>query len=201
MFFRSAQNRCAVVLSELRLPMTDVSALCILRHLGFRVLDIDMTTLARSRVGISMYRRGSRLRNAPRSFDCSSFVKWVYAKRGVWIPRRTVQQINLGSPVRLADLTAGDLVYVTGAVNWYDIDPKQGVGHVGIATGEGTVIHAAHRRVGIVESNVSAFLRRVDLRGIRRHIIEPDKTLTLLTPRRFEVESSDDLRWILLSRL
>lgn len=201
MFFRATQNRCAVVLSGLRLPISNEKALRLLRRIGFRRLNINLVRLARSRVGVAQYRRGARLCDAPREFDCSSFVKWLYAKRGIWIPRRTVQQIAFGRDIQLGDMTSGDLVYVTGAINWYDTDPEQGVGHVGIATGEGTIIHAAYARVGIVETKQDAFLRRVTLRGIRRHVEHSEDVLTLITPKHFEVESSDDLRWIILSRL
>ena len=72
----------------------------------------------------------------------------------MWLSRRTIQQIDLGIAVNPTDVMAGDLVFVTGRINYYQDDPAQGVGHVGIATGEGTVVHAANKREGIIESTL-----------------------------------------------
>lgn len=200
--FRAADCRCAVDLSELRLPISDREALTLLASIGIHVVEVDLVQIARSRIGVSRYRRGSRLADAPDVFDCSSFIKWLYARRGVWLPRRTIQQIELGMSIALSDVIAGDAIFTTGSVNYYHDDPAHGVGHVGIATGEGTVVHAANKRVGVIETDISKFTGTdTKLRGVRRYILDSARVVTLEIPPAREVEISDDIRWIVLQQL
>ncbi len=71
--------------------------------------------------------------NGPKSFDCSGFVKYVYAHFGVSMTRTTYTQINEGSHISRGDLEPGDLVFFgTGS------DPH----HVGIYVGNNSYIHA-----------------------------------------------------------
>jgi hypothetical protein len=199
--FHATGGRCAVDLSELNLPISREEALRLLASLGFRVIDVDLVRLARSQIGVSGYLRGALPADDPEEFDCSLFVKWLYAQRGVWLPRRTIQQIDLGAAIHFSELAAGDAVFTTGRINYYRDDPACGVGHVGIATGKGAVVHAANSRAGIIESRLEDFLRRAELRGIRRYIRDAAGVITLETLPRRQVETSDDIRWILLQNL
>ncbi len=199
--FRAVANRCAVDLSLLRLPVSDEQALALLTPLGFCVIEINLIQVARSCIGVSRYSRGARLVDAPNVLDCSSFMKWLHAQQGMCLPRRTIQQIELGVEVNFSAMSAGDVVFTTGRINYYHDDLGQGVGHVGIATGEGTVVHAANSRVGIVENKIEDFVQRAELRGIRRYIPNPSRTVILETPPSREVEVSDDIRWIILQQL
>jgi hypothetical protein len=90
---------------------------------------------------------------------------------------------------------------VKGAIDWYNHDPRDGVGHVGIATGDGTIVHAADPEAGVVETPFSRFVGESKLRGIRRYIPVGIKVVTLETPSNRGVETSDDVRWIVLQLL
>ena len=68
-------------------------------------------------------------------FDCSGFVKWVYARHGVRLPRRTEDQLRTGRPVSRSDLRAGDLVFFMPSA-------KSSSLHVGIFDGHGGFIHS-----------------------------------------------------------
>jgi len=201
MIFRAVGDRCAVDVAALNLPISTDDAIALLSRSGFCAIDVDLVALARSCVGRSSYHRGARLVEAPDVFDCSSLMKWLYAQRGIWIPRRSIQQRSCGERVEINALRGGDLIFTTGHIDYYDTDPEDGVGHVGIATGEETVIHAANSRVGIVESRMEAFLDGAKLRDIRRIIPHPERVITLRVPLRREVETSDDVRWIVLQHL
>lgn len=196
--FRAVGNRCAVDFSELDLPISDEEILNVLALAGFRSVAVDVVQLVRSCLGVSQYVRGTQVAFAPGIVDCSTLIKWVYAQRGIWIPRRTIQQIEYGESVGLSDIKAGDALFVTGSFNWYRDDPRQSVGHVGMATGEGTIVHAATKGVGVIERSIDHFLSSAELRGIRRFIANPSRVVTLETPPEREVETSDDIRWIVL---
>lgn len=79
--------------------------------------------------------------------DCSGFVQSVYKNFGYSLPRTCTPQSKVGTPVSIAALAPGDLVF-------YD----HGTGsceHVGIYIGNGQIVHASNRRTGIKISNVN----------------------------------------------
>jgi hypothetical protein len=121
--------------------------------------------------------------------------------RGIWLPRRSIQQREYGVAVDLKELVAGDLVFCTGRLNYYDSDPSDGVGHVGMAIDSGTIIHAANSKLGVIESSVETFIGSDKFRGARRIIPVGLPIVTLETPLERDVESSDDIKWIVLQNL
>ena len=201
MEYRAVGNRCAVILDSLHLPTSREETLTILNHKGFVLVEVDIIALARQCIGISQYRRGARPSEAPLVVDCSSFIKWLYAQRGIWLPRRSIQQRELGEVVNLDELVAGDVVFISGRIDYYHDDPANGVGHVGIATGYGTVVHAADRKVNVVESPLDKFVGETKFRGARRYISQNVEVLTFETPLNREVEVADDIKWIILQQL
>ena len=71
--------------------------------------------------------------STPRSgFDCSGFVRYVYAHFGVALPHSSYAQFGDGRHVSRRSLRPGDLVFFDA------------VGHVGIYIGNGRFIHAPH---------------------------------------------------------
>ena len=68
--------------------------------------------------------------------DCSGFTMRVMEQFGVYLPRTTTAQYAVGT---VSDAEAGDLVFFTNG--------GTGIAHNGIATGEGTVIHAGYEGV------------------------------------------------------
>jgi len=94
------------------------------QRLGTRVVDY-----AKKFVGIRYVYGGS----SPRSgFDCSGFVRYVYAHFGVSLPHSSYAQFADGRRVSRRSLRPGDLVFFDG------------VGHVGLYVGNGRFIHAPH---------------------------------------------------------
>lgn len=206
--YRAVGDRCAVDLGRLLIAglLTDSAKRAALETLGCTVVAVDPIALARSCIGHSTWRRGARMHEAPGIVDCSSFTKWIFGQLGIWIPRRSIQQRdcsgNGGHAVNERDdVRPGDLVFVTGWRDYYDVDPSQGIGHVGIVTGDRTVVHAANAELGIIESPLEEFLYLNNFRGARRMIPTDRTVLTLETPPKREVETEDDLRWMILQRL
>ena len=74
----------------------------------------------------------------PSGFDCSGYVKYVFAKQGIVLPRLADEQYNVGVEVSRANLKAGDLVFF----ETYEPGPS----HSGIYIGNGKFISATSSR-------------------------------------------------------
>ncbi len=202
MIYRAVGNRCALDPCSLKLSISLEAIKSKLLAMGFRFLQINVVDLARIQIGAARYKRGARPDLAPQFVDCTSFTKWVYGQCGIWLPRYSVQQRRCGELVNLSDISAGDIVFAIGRFNYYDINPSEGVGHAGLATGNGTVIHAANSRVGVIESTLANFLRSSDnFRGAARLIPKNHEVWCLEVPPEVWVETSDDIRWLILQRI
>lgn len=199
MQYRAVNNRCASTLDSLLTISPD--ALTILQKEGWNIITIDIVALARSCIQNSQYRRSARPSEAPLVMDCSSFIKWLYGNRGIWLPRRSVQQHRLGEDIELKNIIAGDVVFTSGWINYYEEDPNLGIGHVGIATNSNTIVHAANKKAGVIESSLHDFIGKNEFRGIRRYIPKGVEVLTLEAPPKRDIEISDDLRWIIRQSL
>jgi len=68
----------------------------------------------------------------PDSYDCSGLVQYAYAAAGVSLPHSSRMQSTLGTPVSVADLQPGDLVFFYSPVS-----------HVGMYIGNGQMVHAS----------------------------------------------------------
>jgi cell wall-associated NlpC family hydrolase len=87
--------------------------------------------------GTALALRGSPYRDGgsdPKGFDCSGFTQYVFAQYGIRLPRDVREQYQVGKPVKLQDLAAGDLSFFSTV--------SSDVSHVGIALGGDEFIHA-----------------------------------------------------------
>lgn len=79
--------------------------------------------------------------NSTKALDCSGLTSLAYMMEGVQLPRNASQQAKTGVAVDKSDISgfrAGDLVFFTNPVSGR-------VNHVGIATGDGRIIHSSGR--------------------------------------------------------
>ncbi|MFD5543914.1 C40 family peptidase [Streptomyces sp. NPDC127079] len=79
----------------------------------------------------------------PESYDCSSLTQAAWRAAGVTLPRTAPEQTLAGTPVTLAAVEPGDLVF------FFDDDS-----HVGIYAGGGTMIHAPSPGASIREESI-----------------------------------------------
>lgn len=108
------------------------------------------------------YKYGARPWQAPRVFDCSSFVQYLYRRVGIEFPRVSIEQARHGMKVgSLRRLKIGDLVFLRGRVGRYTTDFPDGVGHVVMYIGLGRAIHAAGQRGTIGGKVIEQPLRTV----------------------------------------
>lgn len=84
-----------------------------------------------------------------RGFDCSGLVYYVYSKANVISVRRNADSyFRRCKEIQHSDLMAGDLVFRDNGTK---------ISHVGIYIGNGMVIHAKGRDLGVVEEKISAY--------------------------------------------
>ena len=74
----------------------------------------------------------------PSGFDCSGYVRYVFANAGIYLPRMADEQYGVGMPISTSEMVAGDLVFFSTYT--------YGVSHVGIYLGDGKFIHASSSR-------------------------------------------------------
>lgn len=173
----------------------------VVSSLGFSRVHVDGLTILRDCIGVSRYRRGAHPSQAPSVVDCSVLAKWWYAQHGIQLRRYAVDQRDQGTMVPEDDAPRlGDLVFSAGLYARFRDDPANGVGHVGICTGEGTVIHAASSKVDVIEVPYKMFAERGLFRG--RYRILPRHGMRVYSiPSNRCVEHTDDLIWLILQSL
>lgn len=97
-------------------------------------------------------------------FDCSGLVAHVYREAwGINLPMNAAGQSQVGAPVKLAELQAGDLVF-------YDT-LKRPYSHVGIYLGDGRFVHAPKTGAQVRVESIKAAYWSQRFNGARR--IEP----------------------------
>jgi cell wall-associated NlpC family hydrolase len=90
----------------------------------------DIVHAARRYIGVRYLWGG----NTPRAFDCSGYIRWVYAEYGIELPRTAREQAGVGIAPYPGDLRTGDLLFFYGG---------QGAQHIAIYVGGDTIIHAS----------------------------------------------------------
>ena len=201
MIYGSADSRCVVDYSVLQPLLSRQHVDAILTRYGFKPISIDLVNFARDYSERARYRRGVSIQKAPTIVDCSSFMKWLYAQRGIWLPRYAIQQrAYIADSIEREQLQSGDLVFASRRFGMYDTDASDRVGHVGMATDEGSIIHASQER-GVCEVSLATFLKGSAWRGARRVIADQNQIQTFTISEMYNIESSDDIRWLIILHL
>ncbi|MER6471408.1 C40 family peptidase [Streptomyces collinus] len=81
--------------------------------------------------------------SGPGSYDCAGLTRAAWKAAGVTLPRTVRAQAAVGTTVPLADARPGDLVFF-----------HDDLSHVGLCTGDGTMIHAAGPGAYVREESV-----------------------------------------------
>lgn len=113
--------------------------------------------------GTALSLRGIPYRNGgsdPAGFDCSGFVRYVFAQHGMAVPRTVSEQYQAGSEVAADQLQAGDLVFFS--------TDGAGASHVGISIGGDQFVHAPSGRGEVRVDYLSAPYWSTRFVGARR---------------------------------
>lgn len=137
-----------VVLEETKkpLPASDSSS-----------MKNDLVKLAYSYRG-ARYRRGGM---SSRGFDCSGFVKYLYATKGIKLPHDSRALYKQGKPVAKSDLQPGDILFFAGTY-------RRGISHVGLYVGDGKFIHASTPSRGVRLDYLNTAYYRSHYAGAKR---------------------------------
>ncbi|OIO31846.1 MAG: hypothetical protein COZ49_01820 [Candidatus Yonathbacteria bacterium CG_4_10_14_3_um_filter_47_65] len=180
----------------------------ILKRLGFSYEVIDPIAraceLALTFAG-TPYKHGASITyDAPRSFDCSSFVAYLFVQGGLSIPRMAVDQYVYGEPVNENNLLPGDVVFSnTGdgkifyeSVSWLaGTKVEKGVDHCGLYLGDGRIVHATAQTGNIVIETLDSSDRFKNITGFRRMTRsgEEERFVVAIPPERLDLRIEEDL--------
>lgn len=193
------------------------------KRLGFEYTYIqpldEILKLTPTFVGAPYKYGASVLSDAPKAFDCSSLVAYLYAQAGIAIPRMAVDQFVFGAPVEANDLRAGDIVFSdrkgdgsTEHIESLGIDQVRqtsvshefmagtklpsGIDHNGMYLGDGKILHASGKwdKGEVVIEDLSGSNAFKDIVGYRRIITndEPRFVVTVPAPR-IDIRIKEDL--------
>jgi hypothetical protein len=176
--------RCAIDSSLFRYDVSTPEVQQFLERKGIQRLCVGLTETARGCIHTSMlYKVEACYHDAPEFVNCRTFIKWVYAQNGVWIPSN-IRALGKNTEEHDEDRIEGDLVIAKDSAS-----PSGR--HMGMVTSEKTVIHA-NQGVNVIEEDFEKFISE-GLVGIRRIIVDPDKIITFSCPSNLEIEWSGDI--------
>jgi cell wall-associated NlpC family hydrolase len=135
-----------------------------------QALGVRAAQFARRLLGVP-YRWGGE--TPAGGFDCSGFVRYVYAHFGMSLPHSSYSDFDLGKRVSRGSLRPGDLVFFDG------------IGHVGMYVGGGRFIHAPHTGSHVQLTSLEEPWYRTTYDGARR-LLAPKSNLSrprLLPPK------------------
>ena len=104
----------------------------------------DLIAYARQFIG-TPYKWGG---TGPLGFDCSGLIQYVYKNFGMDLPRVSSAQASAGARINVREAKAGDLIA------WDNSSRNGGADHIGIALGNGQVLHAPKPGDAVKVSNL-----------------------------------------------
>jgi cell wall-associated NlpC family hydrolase len=127
-----------------------------------QILSLSLTTAKKSEL-ISLaenflgtpYKFASGPYESTHTFDCSSFVQYVYARIGVHLPRSTRTQAQVGQTVEVNQLQPGDLMFFYTPGRYAS---NRIVGHVGIYAGNGKIVQT-YGKPGVTVNDFDPYWR------------------------------------------
>lgn len=130
------------------------------RIYGVARLRNEIVSTAEGFIGIPYQWGGS---SPDSGFDCSGLARAVYQLNGLNLPRRSMDQFRMGSPVDAGDLAKGDLVF-------FATSGGGKVSHVGVYAGKGKFIHAPGKGKRIRGSSLANTYFRKRFIGARTYL-------------------------------
>lgn len=205
--YRGVGNRIAINILDLGNNVSIEKAFSILKENGINEIEICMLSIAKELVTKAQWKLRSGQWEAPLFFDCSSLTKWLYGQKGIWIPRRPIQQFEhckkSGESISLEHAKQGDLMFTTSQFkNGVRIGDNDGW-HVFFVSDNKKAICATNSEfgIGVVEVPFTEIFKTRKLRKIYSVTERRIPLTTFLIPPNREIETSDDIKHIILQSL
>jgi len=162
----------------------------------------EVVKLAPTFLGIP-YKLGASISyDAPKYFDCSGFVSYLFMQFGVQIPRISVDQYMYGRKIEENALQAGDVIFSnTGDGKIYfktveflpGADVSEGVDHCGLYLGDGKIIHATAATGKVVVEDLKNSIRFKNIVGYRRMSDNSERFVITVPDERLDLRIKEDL--------
>lgn len=163
----------------------------------------EVVTLSQKLVGVPYKYGASVVYDAPKTFDCSSFIAYLFAQAGVAVPRMAVDQYAFGEKIKESELKAGDVVFSNtgqGKIYYETVEfikgtkVPEGVDHCGLYLGNGKVIHATRYVGEVVVEDLSKSEQFKNIVGCGRMVATGDKRFVVTIPHeRLDIRIKEDL--------
>lgn len=90
------------------------------------------------------------------TFDCSSFIQYIFGLNGIHLPRNSRQQFLVGEPIPFDQIKRGDLLFFTTKARNH-LKGLSRIGHVAIYMGQDQILHTyrPENKVMVTELNIS----------------------------------------------
>ena len=122
-------------------------------------LRANLVATARTYLGVPYLWGGT----SAQGFDCSGLAMAVYRLNGLQLPRSSREQYQAGTPVSLAHLRPGDLLFFAPG-------GRGAISHVAIFAGGETLIHASSHGRRIATDQLSGAYFRTSFIGARTYL-------------------------------
>lgn len=155
------------VYKKLGVKISEEEILEYVPNIGFKKSNSisDIEPYIKNILNVPYFFGSSVLFDAPKSFDCSSLMAYLYSLIGVSIPRTSIDQLIFSKRITAEELSFGDLIFNNSENGHIHYETKdflpgtrfeKGVDHVGMYIGDGKILHASqYQENGTVIENLN----------------------------------------------
>lgn len=87
------------------------------------------------------------------TFDCSSFMNYIFGEHSIKLPRNSRQQSQIGTEIGLDQVRKGDLLFFTTPKR-KDKTGTERIGHVAVYLGDNKLLHTYRTGIGVIVSDL-----------------------------------------------
>lgn len=129
------------------------------------------------------------------SFDCSSYVQYIFGKHNIMLPRTSQDQYKQGTWISRSNLQIGDLVF-------FSTGSSGAVDHLGVYIGNGQMLHASSSK-GVMISTFAGNSywepRYVGAKRVISTTVAQNPTTSTLNSQTYVVKAGDTL-WTIANK-
>jgi cell wall-associated NlpC family hydrolase len=105
------------------------------------------------------------------TFDCSSFIQYIFKVNGILLPRNSRQQFIVGFPISFKKIKKGDLLFFTTKARKNRLGLSR-IGHVAIYIGQGRILHTYRQGKKVMISELNSHWKQSFI-GAKRVVGKP----------------------------